>query len=155
MDKSDACSVCGVIIRGRPDKKFCSVKCKSINQYENRRQIEQFYLRVDKQLKTNRRILKKYNKSGYTTLQKSLLHAEGFNPRFFTHYWKTKKGEVYLFCYDYGFLSLEKVWKFNRKTVFFVRFTSILIPIKSLPVSFLEGFFMLKSELFMPETIYR
>ncbi len=64
-----------------------------------------------KHLKTNRRILKKHNKSGYTTLQKSLLLAEGFNPRYFTHYWKTKKGEVYLFCYDYGFLSLEKEGK--------------------------------------------
>lgn len=111
MDKSDTCSVCGVIIRGRADKKFCSVKCKSINQYENRMQKEQFYLKVDKQLKTNRRILKKYNKSGYTTLQKSLLISEGFNPRYFTHYWKTKKGEVYLFCYDYGFLSMEKEGK--------------------------------------------
>ena len=32
---------------------------------------------------------------------------EGFNPKFFTHYWKNKKGQVYLFCYDYGFLDLK------------------------------------------------
>jgi len=29
----------------------------------------------------------------------------GFNPKYFTHYWKNSKGEVYLFCYEYGFLS--------------------------------------------------
>ncbi|MDH5399051.1 MAG: hypothetical protein OEX02_12950 [Cyclobacteriaceae bacterium] len=68
---------------------------------------EQFYFEVDKQLKTNRKILKKYNQSGFTTLRKEKLHEEGFNPRFFTHYWKNSKGQVYLFCYDYGFLDLH------------------------------------------------
>jgi hypothetical protein len=68
---------------------------------------EQFYLFVDKQLKTNRKILKRYNQSGFTTLRKDVLMQEGFNPKFFTHYWKNKKGQVYLFCYDYGFLDLK------------------------------------------------
>ena len=68
---------------------------------------EQFYLQVDKQLKTNRKILKRYNKSGFTTLRKEKLLDEGFNPKFFTHYWKNQKGQVYLFCYDFGFLEIE------------------------------------------------
>lgn len=108
MTKTDNCSICGAAIKGRADKKFCSVKCKSISQYEKRQETERFYLMVDKQLKTNRKILKKFNKSGYTTLRKEFLLSEGFNPKFFTHYWKTKKGELYFFCYDYGFLALKK-----------------------------------------------
>ncbi|MEA1784892.1 hypothetical protein U1E44_02205 [Arenibacter sp. GZD96] len=52
--------------------------------------------------------MKKYNKLGYTTLPKSDVLAEGFNPKFFTHYWKNQAGDVYLFCYDHGFLSINR-----------------------------------------------
>ena len=62
-------------------------------------------------MKTNRKILKKYNQSGYTTLRKSELTQKGFNPKFFTHYWKNTKGQVYWFCYDFGFLAIEKEGK--------------------------------------------
>lgn len=108
MTEDKKCPVCGSPVRGRTDKVFCSTKCKSINQYENRQEDEKFYLRVDRQLKINRKLLKKYNRSGFTTIRKSELTAEGFDPKFFTHYWKNKKGDVYLFCYDYGFLYLER-----------------------------------------------
>jgi len=102
------CPECNIEVKGRSDKKFCSAKCKSIHQYENVRKKEVFYLMVDKQLKKNRRLLKKYNKSGYTTIRSKELLNDGFNPKYFTHYWKTKKGDVYLFCYDFGFLNMNK-----------------------------------------------
>ncbi|MCC4212296.1 hypothetical protein [Leeuwenhoekiella parthenopeia] len=95
-------------LKGRTDKKFCSIKCKSIQQYEKRREKDVFFLEVDRQLKLNRKILKAHNRSGYTTLAKIELQSEGFNPRFFTHYWKNTQGDVYLFVYDYGFLDLKK-----------------------------------------------
>lgn len=104
MTNDRKCPVCASSVKGRSDKLFCSTKCKSINQYENRQVAEGFYFYVDKQLRTNRKILKRYNKSGFTTIRKSELTAKGFNPKFFTHYWKNKKGEVYLFVYEYGFL---------------------------------------------------
>lgn len=104
MTNDRKCPVCASSVKGRSDKLFCSTKCKSINQYENRQVAEDFYFYVDKQLRTNRKILKRYNKSGFTTIRKSELTAKGFNPKFFTHYWKNKKGEVYLFVYEYGFL---------------------------------------------------
>jgi len=99
------CPICSSIVKGRVDKVFCSPKCKSIDQYENQHKTEHFYLTVKKQLNINRKILKKYNRNGFTTLRQSIIIAEGFNPKFFTHYWKNKKGEVYLFVYEYGFLS--------------------------------------------------
>lgn len=102
---SKNCPICNSVIKGRIDKIFCSTKCKSIDQYEKRQGEEQFFLKVDRHLKVNRKILKKYNKSGFTTLRKSKLVAQGFNPKFFTHYWKNQKGDVYLFVYEYGFLK--------------------------------------------------
>ena len=102
------CPVCGDEIIGRADKKYCSAKCKSAHQYEMRLTKESFYLEVDKQLKLNRKLLKRYNLSGYTTLRKEVLLNGGFNPRYFTHYWKNSKNQVYLFCYDYGFLELKE-----------------------------------------------
>lgn len=47
---------------------------------------EQFFLAVDKQLKTNRRILKQFNHSGYTTLRKDELFKAGFDPNYFKYY---------------------------------------------------------------------
>ena len=108
MTNIKKCPVCDITVKGRVDKKFCSSKCRSINQYENRQNAEAFYLKVDRQLRTNRKVLKRFNKSGYTTIRKSLLLGEGFNPKFFTHYWKNQKGDVYLFVYEYGFLKKKE-----------------------------------------------
>ena len=102
------CPVCGDSIKGRRDKVYCSPNCRSTAQYESRVINERFFLDVDKQLKINRKLLKRYNKSGFTTLRKEKLWEDGFNPRFFTHYWKNSKGQVYLFCYDFGFLELDQ-----------------------------------------------
>jgi hypothetical protein len=66
---------------------------------------DSLYRQIDKQLKTNRRILKEYNKAGKATVRKTVLLNVGFDPKYFTHYWKNKKGDVYLFCYEYGFLK--------------------------------------------------
>lgn len=111
MEGSKKCPVCDARIVGRADKKFCSTKCKSINQYANRQEKEAFYIKVDRQLKTNRKILKRYNRKGLVTVRKQHLLKEGFNPNFFTHFWKNKKGGVYLFVFEYGFLDLKKEGK--------------------------------------------
>lgn len=101
------CPICSSAVKGRTDKIFCSQKCKSIDQYEKRQEEEQFFLQVEKQLRINRKILKRYNKSGFTTIRSDALLKEGFNPNFFTHYWKNQKGDIYLFVYEYGFLKRE------------------------------------------------
>tara|TARA_R110002051_G_scaffold4043_8_gene21475 strand:- start:16841 stop:17212 length:372 start_codon:yes stop_codon:yes gene_type:complete len=102
------CPECDSEVLGRTDKIFCSVKCKAIQQYEKSQKENAFYISVDKQLKKNRKILKSYNKSGYTTVRSTVLLNDGFDPKFFTHYWKNKKNDVYLFCYDYGYLKINK-----------------------------------------------
>ncbi len=100
------CLHCGKELSGRTDKKFCDPQCKSANQYQKEKQNpERFYNKVDNQLKLNRKILKEYNKGGKVTIRTKVLSELGFNPNFFTHYWKNQKEEVYLFVYEYGFLK--------------------------------------------------
>lgn len=38
-------------------------------------------------------------------MRAEVLKELGFNPKFFTHYWKNKKKEVYLFVYEFGFIK--------------------------------------------------
>lgn len=101
------CLYCNLELFGRSDKKYCSPYCKSSHQYEKSKTENSTYYAIDRQLKLNRKILKSYNKSGMSSLRKEKLLNEGFNPNYFTHYWKNNKGQVYLFCYEYGFLLLK------------------------------------------------
>lgn len=100
------CMNCESELKGRTDKQFCDSYCKSSYHYKKKQGEEKsMFETIDKQLKTNRRLLKLFNKSGKSIVRKEELIEEGFNPKFFTHYWKNNKGEVYLFCFEFGFLS--------------------------------------------------
>mgnify|MGYP000585272404 CR=1 FL=1 len=96
-------------VEGRKDRKFCSVYCKSEHHYSERKKSGKTYfkLQVDEVLRNNRSILAKYNVKSKATVRKSVLLEEGFNPRVFTHYWKTANGDTYLFCYDQGFKEIS------------------------------------------------
>lgn len=103
------CLYCKQEINGRSDKKFCDVYCKSSYHYEkNKKEVPSFYKKVDAHLKLNRKLLRVYNKAGKSTVRASDLLLEGFNPNFFTHYWKNAKGMVYLFVYEFGFLRIKE-----------------------------------------------
>lgn len=105
MSSKKLCLACDAELLGRADKKFCDPHCKSAFHYEKARNESNFFLKVDRQLKTNRKILRNFNKAGKATVRSQTLTAQGFDPNFFTHYWKNNQGDVYLFVYEYGFLS--------------------------------------------------
>ena len=106
MDNFKKCLACNRQLEGRTDKKFCDSYCKSSWHYQkNREGAAGFYSKVDRQLKANRKLLKSFNKAGKATVRAQTLLDKGFDPQFFTHYWKNSKGDVYLFVYEYGFLS--------------------------------------------------
>ncbi len=101
-----SCLECDKDLEGRSDKKFCDPYCKSSYHYKlSQEQEPKFFDKVSNQLKLNRKILKVYNKAGKATVRAEIILDLGFNPNFFTHYWKNKKGDVYLFVYEYGFLK--------------------------------------------------
>ena len=106
MEKRGNCLNCDEAIEGRSDRKFCSGYCKSNYHYKvNKGKENSFFIKVEQQLKLNRRILKDYNKAGKATVTVDVLLALGFDAKFFTHHWKNKKGDVYLFVFEYGFLK--------------------------------------------------
>lgn len=106
MDIQKQCLLCGENLKGRRDKKFCNPQCKSAYQYQKlQEETPPFYYTVHKQLMRNRKILKAYNKAGKATVRASVLLEEGFHPKVFTHYWKNRSGETYLFVFEYGFLK--------------------------------------------------
>lgn len=108
MEIEKRCPICNALVIGRTDKLYCSIECKRVAEAEKRKIEDDLYFKVDRQLKINRKILKKYNRVGKTILRKEELIKEGFDPNYFTNYWKNAKGDVYLFVYDYGFLALKE-----------------------------------------------
>ncbi|WP_245652383.1 hypothetical protein [Rufibacter tibetensis] len=59
-------------------------------------------------LRRNRLILERLSPEGKTTLRREVLLQAGFDLRYFTHLYRTQKGNTYHFCYDYGYLLLEE-----------------------------------------------
>ncbi|HNS29346.1 MAG: hypothetical protein WBI34_08660 [Tenuifilaceae bacterium] len=102
------CPECGDKIIGRIDKKFCSDQCR--NTYNNRLNSDASNLvrNINNILRKNRRVLMDLNKqSGKTMVSKDTLLTNGFNFSYHTHTYKTRKGTVYVFCYEQGYLFLE------------------------------------------------
>lgn len=98
------CMECQEELNGRSDKKFCSDNCRS--SYNNRLNADQINLRrrVNRILGKNRNILARLNPDGKKTVHKALLLEEGFNFNYFTNRYITRKGTVYFFCYDQGYV---------------------------------------------------
>ena len=114
MSDTRKCLTCNSPIQGRVDKIFCSPYCKTSYHYQSKKRKENTLFKIiDQQLKLNRHLLKHFNQSGVTTIRKIEITSKGFNPKYFTHYWKNPKGEVYLFCYEFGFLS-KKIGGINK-----------------------------------------
>jgi hypothetical protein len=107
MLEKKLCPVCGDIIRGRIDKKFCSDLCRNsfnnqLNTYTNN------YIRqVNNVLRRNRRILSELNTSGKSKTSLSKLVEKGFDFKYFTSIHQTNSGNSYHFCYEQGYMKLE------------------------------------------------
>lgn len=99
------CPQCDKKIEGRPNKKFCDEYCRTTFNYYRIKNNPSLFTKIHEQLMRNRKLLDYYNKGGTVTVRKELLTDKGFDPHYFTHYWKNNKGDVYLFCYEHGFLK--------------------------------------------------
>ncbi|MSP68992.1 MAG: DUF2116 family Zn-ribbon domain-containing protein [Bacteroidetes bacterium] len=100
------CIDCGDSINGRADKKFCSDQCR--NSYNNRLNSTDtnFMRNVNNILRKNRRILGTLTPNGKSSIHKDKILDLGFNFSYFTHTYTTRKGAVYFFCYEFGYLAI-------------------------------------------------
>lgn len=104
-----SCGYCGEELSGRMDKRFCSDQCRA--RAGNRKKLEdegeKLIRQVNQLLRHNRHVLRRSSPEGKTTLKREVLLMAGFDFRHFTHIYRTKQGNTYHFCYDYGYLLLE------------------------------------------------
>ena len=105
------CLACGKIVHGRADKKFCNDYCR--NAYNNglKSAVSSVVRNVNNTLLKNRRILETVlGNEEMQKITKDRLLQQGFQFAFMTHTYTNKKGNVYTFCYEYGYLPLEHDW---------------------------------------------
>jgi hypothetical protein len=101
------CLDCGEPLKGRSDKKFCADQCR--NNYHNylNRTPGELVRSINSVLRRNRRILSELNPAEKVTVHRNKLLEKGFDFTFYTHTRVTRKGHVYRFCYEQGYLQLE------------------------------------------------
>lgn len=103
---------CGKPLRGRSDKKFCDDYCR--NNYNNQLKGADGKLmrNINNALRKNRNILQSVLPATEDTAKanKEKLVAKGFSFKYFTHQYQTKKGSIYYYCYDFGYLPLDNDW---------------------------------------------
>lgn len=102
------CISCGKELKGRSDKKFCDVQCKSLYHNTNRPFHEHSMQKINSGLRHNRSLLARFCPGEKSTVEKKVLEKQDFRFDLFTHIYPFSKG-TYYFCYEYGYLPiLEK-----------------------------------------------
>jgi len=110
--KPSLCVTCGKPVKGRTDKKFCDDYCR--NNYNNQLKSHKINLvrNINNALGKNRRILEGLFTDGeeMAKITRDKLLQKGFQFKYITHTYTNKKGNVYFFCYDLGYLPLDNDW---------------------------------------------
>ncbi len=108
VTKKMTCLHCGDAMKGRRDKKFCCDQCRVAHWNELNSDRSKFMTNINNYLRKNRRILEALNPHGKAKVTKAQLLDEGFRFSYFTNEYVTKTGKVYRFCYEQGYLQIEK-----------------------------------------------
>ncbi|MBT6746090.1 MAG: hypothetical protein HOB26_06010 [Flavobacteriales bacterium] len=101
------CLDCQKPLMGRFDKKFCNDVCRNNYNNQQNRDTNNLVRNVNGILRKNRRVLQKLVPEDKRKVKKLTLDVAGFNFEYFTNTYKTKTGQTYFFCYDYGYLPLD------------------------------------------------
>lgn len=112
------CLECGSAMSGRPDKKYCSTRCK--NRHNNRRRdLASRYERITmNNLWHNHRILEFYILKGSTSARMDELEELGFITEAVTGCGRGKNGHSQLRCFDIVYYqSAKKIFNIHREPV--------------------------------------
>jgi len=101
------CPECDEEIRGRADKRFCSDYCRNVANNKLNRDSNALMRNINNRLRKNWRVLNELNPKDKTKTTRNKLLANGFDFTLFTSIYTTKKGTVYYFVYDQGYLPMD------------------------------------------------
>lgn len=105
------CLFCDKTLNGRADKKFCNDYCRNAYNNQLKSANSPVVRNINNTLIKNRRILESIlGQEEMAKSPKEKLLQQGFNFKYLTHSYTNKKGNVYFFCYEYGYLPLEYDW---------------------------------------------
>jgi hypothetical protein len=106
------CLSCQKPVKGRVDKKFCDDYCR--NNYNNslKGTSNNTIRNINNGLRKNRRILEELlgEEEGMKKMHLDKLNQKGFIFKYFTHQYTNQKGNIYHFCYEFGYLPLDNGW---------------------------------------------
>ena len=96
------------LIGGRSTRKFCDRFC-SYTYYNVLNAAQNNLIRnINSSLYKNRRILQGILASGRSKVKRQELIKAGYEFKYYTHNQVNKNDNLYFYCYDYGYLPLEK-----------------------------------------------
>ena len=110
--ETKTCLFCKKPVKGRSDKKFCDDYCRAAYNNDLKSASNNYIRNVNNALGKNRRIFESLLPEGEPTAkanQDKLLQL-GFQFKYHTHQYTAKNGNNYFYCYEYGYLPLEKNW---------------------------------------------
>ena len=105
------CLACDKTLQGRADKKFCNDYCRNAYNNQLKSANTNVVRTINNALLKNRKLLENLlGTEEMTKATKEKLLRLGFQFKYLTHTYANKKGNVYFFCYEYGYLPLENDW---------------------------------------------
>ena len=106
------CLECSKPLKGRTDKKFCDDFCRNVYNNKLNSHSSSYVRNLTNILRRNRRILEEalpLNEEMVKTTRSKLLE-KGFQLKYLTHTYTNKKGNIYYFCFEFGYLQLDGDW---------------------------------------------
>lgn len=109
INPEKTCLHCGEKLLGRSDKKFCDNYCRSNFNNQNTALKHSHIRNINSILRKNRRILEQLLSGDRKAMKcnREELLLRGFQFKYFTHSYTNRKGDIYNYCYDFGYLPLE------------------------------------------------
>ncbi|MBK6263483.1 hypothetical protein JKA74_00435 [Marivirga sp. S37H4] len=106
------CIQCEKPIHGRADKKFCDDYCRNAYNNHFKRGSNNLIRNISNALRKNRNILESLLIESEETIRvpRERLLASGFIFKYHTHTYTNKRGDIYNYCFDFGYLALDNDW---------------------------------------------
>lgn len=105
MTPNPKCLACEKPLTGRIDKRFCDSQCRASYHNSHKTKEERMIQAVNRQIRKNRAILKKFCPEGKATVRKDRLADAGFSFQYFSSLFR-QGPNTYYFCYEYGYAPI-------------------------------------------------